>query len=303
MKNIIRLIIIFVLIVIGICIYIPISKLKTKLKDQNDNNLFGKLKIVFLYLFEAMLFILTFIISLPLGYGGFLQQKSDNLIDHICNAVVDAIQNNNNNFGNTEQETTEPNVDVPINLPTPYPARKLTLFRVAEPTEQPTPEPTIQPTPEPTPQPTPEPTVEPTLQPTPVPTAAPATDSALVNEGQNPSEGNALITFVNQYRSEAGVAALAWDSSLEQTAQNFASMFATGGLIEADPSIVFIGRQCNGAKNAQRAVSDWMTGNAYIPSESENLLNAGYTQMGGALYYLSNGNEYGYHYFGVICLQ
>lgn len=34
----------------------------------------------------------------------------------------------------------------------------------------------------------------------------------------------------------------------------------------------------------------------YIPSEKASLLNPEYTRMGGALYYLPNGNEYGYHY-------
>lgn len=124
------------------------------------------------------------------------------------------------------------------------------------------------------------------------------------NEGLNIDEGYALMTYINQYRIEAGVGELAWDSELEQAAQNIATSHATGigwGIAELD--FWPIGRQCNGAKNAQRAVSDWITGNDYIPSEAGYLLDAGITQMGGALYYLPDGNEYGYHYFWVVCLR
>lgn len=123
------------------------------------------------------------------------------------------------------------------------------------------------------------------------------------NEGINASEGSALMTYINQYRTQSGINELTWDSGLEQVAQNVATSFATGGQPDGDFSYLLIGRQCNGAQNAQRAVSDWMTGNDYIPSESDSLLNSGYTQIGGALYYLPNGNEYGYHYFWVVCLR
>lgn len=304
MKNTIRLIIIFVLFIIGTLVYIALSNYKKKIEDRDKNSV-RKFGVAFLELLDIVLIFLSFVIVLPLGYGGSLQQKTDELIDYISNGIVELVQN----------KTTMPSIFKIISLtsPTPHTIAKSTLSAIngtvknhtltPEPATQPTQKQTVPPTSEPTPQPTPEPTPEPTPQPTPVSTSTPMPDSSSVNEGQNPLEGNALITYVNQYRSNAGVSELIWDSNLEQTAQNIATMFATGGYTEVDSSIMFIGRQCNGAKNAQRAVSDWMTGNAYIPSESENLLNAGYTQMGGALYYLSNGNEYGYHYFWVICLQ
>lgn len=123
------------------------------------------------------------------------------------------------------------------------------------------------------------------------------------NEGLNISEGSALMTYINQYRTQAGVGELVWDSSLEQVVQNIATTYATSGELIGDFSCVMVGRQCNGAKNAQKVVSDWITGNDYIPSEAESLLNAGLTQIGGALYYLPNGNEYGYHYFWIVCLR
>lgn len=136
---------------------------------------------------------------------------------------------------------------------------------------------------------------------TPKPTQT--TEPANVSEGLNLAEGYNLMTYINQYRLESGISELAWDSSLEQAAQNIATAYATGTGASGDGWFMTVGRQCNGAKNAQRAVSDWITGNDYIPSESEILLNYEYTQIGGALYYLPNGNEYGYHYFWVICLK
>lgn len=185
------------------------------------------------------------------------------------------------------------------------------LMPTTEPTQIPTETPLVKPTPVPTEIPSPKPTISPTIEPTqtpattPVPTSTPipTVTPIYISEGHNPSEGANLMTYVNQYRADAGVTTLEWNSELEQTAQNLASMFATGTSVIVDDTCHIIGRQCNGAKNAQKAVSDWITGNAYIPSESAHLLNAGYTQMGGALYYLPNGNEYGYHYFWVICLQ
>lgn len=136
---------------------------------------------------------------------------------------------------------------------------------------------------------------------TPKPTQT--TEPTNVSEGLNLTEGYNLMTYINQYRLESGISELAWDSSLEQAAQNIATAYATGTGASGNDWFITVGRQCNGAKNAQRAVSDWITGNDYIPSESELLLSSEYTQIGGALYYLPNGNEYGYHYFWVICLR
>lgn len=128
------------------------------------------------------------------------------------------------------------------------------------------------------------------------------TDSTTTIEGINESEGYNLLTYINQNRIEAGLAELTWNSELELEAQYLALNYATGNGILGFRNSYVIGRQCNGAKDASMAVSDWMTGNNYIPSEAEYLLSQDFTQLGGALYYLPDGNEYGYHYFWVICL-
>lgn len=63
------------------------------------------------------------------------------------------------------------------------------------------------------------------------------TETASMNEGLNAAEGYSLLTYVNQYRIEAGVGELAWDSELEQAAQNIATSHATGigwGIAELD---------------------------------------------------------------------
>lgn len=145
--------------------------------------------------------------------------------------------------------------------------------------------------------------LQPTTEPIQDSTSVPVINSTNIIEGQNPTEASALMTYVNQYRAEAGISPLTWNANLEQDAQMFARHIATG---EGDiPFALYyvIMRQCNGAKNAQRAVSDWITGNDYIPSEADYILNEGYTSIGGALYYLPNGNEDGYHYFWVLCLM
>lgn len=73
--------------------------------------------------------------------------------------------------------------------------------------------------------------------------------------------------------------------------------------VALDSSIKIIVRQCNGAKNANKVVSDWINGKAYIPPEKKILLNKKYKKIGGALYYSTKGNKYGYHYFWVVCLK
>lgn len=145
--------------------------------------------------------------------------------------------------------------------------------------------------------------LQPITEPIQDPISVPVINSTNVVEGQNPTEALALMTYVNQYRAEAGISPLTWHANLEQDAQMFARHFATG---EGDIPIALycvIGRQCNGAKNAQRAVSDWITGNDYVSSEADCILSEEHTRMGGALYYLPNGNEDGYHYFWVLCLM
>lgn len=129
------------------------------------------------------------------------------------------------------------------------------------------------------------------------------TNQMNIVEGLNILEGANLMTYINQYRVEAGVGTLTWNSDLEQTAQSFVTAYVTGETAMSDGTYWVVGRQCNGAKNAQKAVSDWITGNAYIPSEAEMLLNEDFTEMAGALYYLPDGNEYGYHYFWIVCLR
>lgn len=148
-----------------------------------------------------------------------------------------------------------------------------------------------------------QPITEPITEPIQDPISVPVINSTNVVEGQNPTEASALMTYVNQYRAEAGISPLTWNANLEQDAQMFARHFATG---EGDIPIALycvIGRQCNGAKNAQRAVSDWITGNDYVSSEADCILSEEHTRIGGALYYLPNGNEDGYHYFWVLCLM
>lgn len=130
------------------------------------------------------------------------------------------------------------------------------------------------------------------------------TESTNINEGLNPSEGYNLMKYINQERQKVGIEDLVWNSDLVLKAQNIVTQYVEfGDILIIDDSFYVIGRQCNGAKNAETAVSHWITGNNWIPSEAENLLNSNYTQIGGALYYLPNGNEYGYHYFWIICLQ
>lgn len=144
---------------------------------------------------------------------------------------------------------------------------------------------------------------QPTTEPTQDSTSVPVINSTNVIEGQNPTEGLALMTYINQYRTELGISPLVWNDNLEYEAQYDAMHKATG---EGTPRFGYfhtIARRCNGAKTAQEAVSDWMTGNDYIPSEADFLLNEGYTEVGGALYYLPNGDENGYHYFWVLCLM
>lgn len=128
-------------------------------------------------------------------------------------------------------------------------------------------------------------------------------DQKSLSEGHNPSEAAKLLTYVNKHRKDAEINALNWDTDLERIAQSLSALYSTGLAIQGRDSFYMIGRQCNGAKNAKKAVSDWITGNDYIPSEKASLLNPEYTRMGGALYYLPDGNEYGYHYFWIICLE
>lgn len=128
-------------------------------------------------------------------------------------------------------------------------------------------------------------------------------DQKSLSEGHNPSEAAKLLTYVNKHRKDAEISALNWDTDLERIAQSLSALYSTGLAIQGRDSFYMIGRQCNGAKNAKKAVSDWITGNDYVPSEKANLLNPEYTRMGGVLYYLPDGNEYGYHYFWIICLE
>ena len=120
------------------------------------------------------------------------------------------------------------------------------------------------------------------------------------DEGLKPGEAAKMLDSVNQYRAAAGVPALAWNGYLEVQAQTLATWYATdvdNGIWEAI-SLPMIGRQCNGAKTASKAVFDWMEGNAYVPSEAAKLLSPDFTSMGGALYYLPSG---GYKYYWIIC--
>lgn len=120
------------------------------------------------------------------------------------------------------------------------------------------------------------------------------------------TEDYKLMACINKYRKKYGVRKLLWDHDLAKEAKKFAKGVATNKSITAvalDSSIKIIVRQCNGAKNANKAVSDWINGNAYIPSKKKFLLNKKYKKIGGAIYFSSKGNKYGYHYFWVVCLK
>lgn len=124
--------------------------------------------------------------------------------------------------------------------------------------------------------------------------------------GLKNTEDYKLMTCINKYRKKYGVRKLSWDHDLSQEAKKFAKGVATNKSITAvalDSSIKIIVRQCNGAKNANKAVSDWINGNDYIPSEKKILLNRKYKKIGGALYYSTKGNRCGYHYFWVVLLM
>ena len=167
--------------------------------------------------------------------------------------------------------------------------------------------------PEPSAAATPVPTSTPVPTTTPVPTATPMpTDTPKPSDGSG-STGNIsvkelrieqsrdLMNYINKYRSNAGVSALSWNSSLGSDAESTARAWSNGG------DVIILGttiaRQCNGAKTASKAVSDWMEGNDYVPSYSSTLLGSQYTQIGAAMCYLPEGNEYGYHYFWCIILS
>lgn len=155
--------------------------------------------------------------------------------------------------------------------------------------------------------PTPQATVAPDIITTPTPQSTnkikTTKDSIKIVKGLNPNEGYKLMTYINNHRKKNNISNLKWSSNLEKKAKKIAAAFAKGKNISGTYSYLIIGRQCNGAKNAKKAVSDWMTGNTYIPSESKDLLNTDFTEIGGALYYLPKGNKYNYHYFWIVCLK
>ena len=66
------------------------------------------------------------------------------------------------------------------------------------------------------------------------------------------------MTYVNQCRKDAGISMLNWNTELERIAQSLSALYSTRLAIEGRDSFYLIGRQCNGAKNAQKAVSDWI---------------------------------------------
>lgn len=119
-------------------------------------------------------------------------------------------------------------------------------------------------------------------------------------EGINAIESYNLITYVNQYRTEAGIPELSWDPGLAKYVQNYAADYIANKT--QDQSNHVIGFQSKSDHNAQEAVFYFMRGDNQLESSANDLLNAGFTQMGGALYYLPEGNEEGYCYFWFICL-
>lgn len=151
-------------------------------------------------------------------------------------------------------------------------------------------------------------TIAPTNKPTPTTTKIPTKTQSQKSKKEDlkNTEDYKLMTCINEYRKKYGVRKLSWDHDLAQEAEKFAKGVATNKSITAvalDSSIKIIVRQCNGAKNANRAVADWINGNTYIPSEKKVILNKKYKKVGGALYYSTKGNKYGYHYFWVVLLK
>ena len=149
---------------------------------------------------------------------------------------------------------------------------------------------------------TPDPTIQPTNTSIPTPTSAniPTRESDKskqnINKGQNPHEAKKLMKYINNYRKKNGIADLKWNVIPEKEAKKIAKQFA-----QSKPTIrsqlQLVARRCNGANNAEKVVSDWINGNKYIPSESNKLLKKEYTTIGGALYYLPDGDKNNYHYF------
>lgn len=129
----------------------------------------------------------------------------------------------------------------------------------------------------------------------------PILNNAEISEGINIVEGYNLIAYINQYRLDNDIEGLVLDSELEQLAQSLATNYANNEDIYEILLYPCINRRCNGAKNAEKAVSDWITGNDYISSEKDTLLSSDFTKIGGALYYMPDGDENGYHYFWIVC--
>lgn len=139
---------------------------------------------------------------------------------------------------------------------------------------------------------------------TPMPTNKPTKSSDKSNEkikrGQNPHEAKKLMKYINNYRKRKGLAGLKWNVIPEKEAKKIAKQIAKNkSTIKSQLQLV--ARRCNGAKNAEKVVLDWINGNQYIPSESNKLLKKEYTTVGGALYYLPDGDKNNYHYFWVVC--
>lgn len=123
-------------------------------------------------------------------------------------------------------------------------------------------------------------------------------------EGINAIESYNLMIYVNQYRTKAGIPELSWDPELARYAQEFIIARAAGDLSdETDSTIYWTSIKRTAIQDTQKIVSEWIEGSDSITSDANSLLSATFTQMGGALYYSSDGDERGFHYFWIIFLK
>lgn len=208
----------------------------------------------------------------------------------------------------------------PIKKPTPTP--EPTPISTSQATAEPTSIPTLEPTPVPTaiPQTTPEPTSLPTLKPTVEPTVVPTPEPILeltpvpttpepepteqpidINGWLNLVESTKLIDYINHYRESAEVEKLVMDEKLEEKAEILAISYATGFNFSLDYLPENIGIISN-ESDAKNVADNWMTSDSGC-YKGDILYKEEFRYIGCAVYYSPEGDEDGFHYFWVICLQ
>lgn len=136
-------------------------------------------------------------------------------------------------------------------------------------------------------------------------TTAPQPISSQIAEGQQFDEAYKLMTYINQYRANAGVPLLNWDDELASLAQQIAYNWAydINDTITTSYYFDMVGRRTMGpvTTTAEVAVSAWITGNNDIPSEAHKLLSENFTTIGGAMYYRPDSDPF--HYFWAVTFR